>query len=85
MHVTGQPHLVLFEHFALEQRLHGIDLAGVYLLAESDLAQSRQPWRGHMTARRVLELTSPNAPLPMTLTVLKSSRPIFVRLSRKKL
>jgi len=31
-------HLILFEHFVLHQRLHGVDLASVSLLAQSDLS-----------------------------------------------
>ena len=37
--------------------------------------------RGQKKSERTRRLTSPNAPLPITLTVLKSRKPIFVRRS----
>ena len=36
-------------------------------------------------SQNFIELTSPKAPFPITLTVLKSPRPILVRRNRKKL
>ena len=77
-------YLFLFQHLLLLQRLHRVNFTGVGLLNQSDL-RCCQLFEHHEEKRnQSVALTSPNAPLPITLTVRKSSRPSFVRRSLRK-
>lgn len=83
---TGVPintYLVLFQHLVLPESLHGVDLSSVNLLHHANLEVCGPLSIREHRACSVWQHTSPNAPFPITFTVLKSSRPSFVRRSRK--
>jgi len=65
-------HLLLLQHFILHERFHGIYSACVRLLDEPHLIE--ESISGVLFPSHTGTLTLPNAPFPMTLTVLKSSR-----------
>ena len=73
-------HLISSEHLCLLQCLHGVYSPRISLLDQPHLrnVQIRRSMRERRGSR-----TSPNAPFPITLTVLKSPSPIFVRRKRR--
>ena len=74
-------HLFLLQHLILHEGFHGIYSACVRLLDEPHLI--KETIRCGSFSSHNGGVTSPKAPFPMTLTVLKSSSPSFVRRSRK--
>ena len=71
--------LVSLQHLSLLQALHGVHLSSVLLLHQSHLVDGIDETISGDTGVR----TSPKAPFPITLTVLKSASLIFVRLRRR--
>lgn len=75
-------YLILLQHLFLLQCLHCVNLSGIRLLNHPHLNVRLAQVPQRRLARSV-QRTSPNAPLPITFTVLKSSKPSFVLLKRK--
>lgn len=74
---SDRTYLILFKHICFPERLHGKYFCSIRLLNQSYLSLA-------CCQRLDLWITSPNAPFPITLTVLKSSSPSLVLLNLKK-